>query len=805
MTVSAVRMTGRGVRHFLLVSTACVTLAAITVATGTAQGAEQVAQAGAETARHFNVPAQSLDNALTSFADQADFKLLFSAPAVQGLRSPALNGTAIPSDALNQLLSGSGFTWRFTGPRTVTLEKIEAAAGAVLLDPVTVQSNAGRERAHGPVPGYVAKIAAGATKSETALVETPQSISVVGAEELQARGVRTLEDAIKYTPGVVLSYGSVGDSRSSWYKVRGFPVTTTYFRDGMKVAGQSWQRMDPLLVERVEILRGPASVMYGQSIPGGLINMVSKRPQETQAAEVAVEYGSRNWKRVEGDITGPLDQDGQLLYRITAALQDSTGLNGIRHDQADRQLIAPSLTWRPQEGTSITLSAVHQIDESRGWTPRRRYSTAFGTPGPSTYMGEPDVDRFHQEQTHLSLMAEHEINDNLKFTFGGRYGKYKLDYQQVWPGAFQTNGQLINRTRYSYIQNAENYAFDARLEGKFDLASTRHVVTGGVDYSYLHLLDGFGSSAEPALNLFNPVYGNYNGPSRISTSDLKSRMLGLYLQDQISIGENWVVLLGGRRDLPGKASGSDYQNSYTGRVGVAYKTNFGLVPYASYAESFEPQSGTGWGGTRFVPTSGRQYEIGVKYEPENTNLLATIALFDLRKQNVLTPDPDITRVCGGGRCNVQTGEVKSRGVELGLTMGLAQGLNAVAAYTYNPIEVTKSNTASEIGLQQSDQPIHTASLWLDYGVEDGPMAGFGIGGGLRYVGKTTNNSSLVTSAAYVMDEMMVRYSTEAWRVSVNMRNLLDREVAYSCTRNATQRMCYLNEPFTVTARVARKF
>jgi len=804
MAVPAVRIIGRGLRHALLVSTACTALA-VAPAAHAAERADQVAQSQ-EAAQRFNVPPQSLDSALTAFADQAGFKLLFAAPAVRGLSSPGLTATATPTDALNRLLSGSGFTWRFTGPRTVTLEKV-AVSGAVVLDPVTVQAGVGRESATGPVPGYVAKRASGATKSDTPLVETPQSISVVGAEELKARGAQTLEDAIKYTPGVVLSYGSVGDSRSSWFKMRGFPVTTTYYRDGLKVTGQSWQRIDPSLMERIEILRGPASVMYGQSVPGGLINMVTKRPQDTQSAEVAVEYGSNDWKRVEGDITGPLDQDKQLLYRITAAVQDSNGLNGIDHDRADRKMIAPSLTWKPQEGTSVTLAALYQTDDSRGWTPRRRYSTvAGGTTDPKIYLGEPDYDRYQQEQTQVTLLAEHAVNENLKFIVGGRYAKYDLDYRQVWPGSFQANGRTMNRAQYVYGQDAEIWSFDARTEGKFSVLSTEHTLVGGVDYSYQDMKDGFGSrSTETTINPFNPVYGRFGSEPAMSISTLKSRMLGVYLQDQIAVTDNLIVMLGGRRDFPGLSSGLAYQNAYTGRFGVAYKTDIGVVPYASYAESFEPQSGTGWGGTRFEPTTGRQYEIGVKYEPPGTNLLATVALFDLRKQNALTPDPDITHLCNGARCSVQTGEVKSQGVELGLTMELAQGLKGVAAYTYNPIEVSKSNTPSEIGRQQSDQPIHTASLWLDYGIQDGPLAGVGVGGGLRYVGKTTNNSSNVTTAAYVMDEMMVRYSTEAWRLSVNVRNLLDRQVEYSCTKSATQEMCYLNEPLTVTARVSRKF
>ncbi len=771
-----------------------------------AQQAEPSA-AGAQRAITFAIPAQDLNAALLAFAHRAGLQIFYDVDSVSGLRSAGLNGSFTAQQGLAQLLAGTGLSWRFTGTNTVTLEKA-AADGAMTLDPVTVEGAAAQpvESATGPVKGYVAKRTATVTKTDTSILETPQSITVVGAEEMEARNVQTLEDAIKYTPGVVLSYGAVGDNRSSWYKMRGFPITTTFYRDGLKVSGQNWQRIDSYLIERVEILRGPASVMYGQNVPGGLVNMVSKRPQETQAAEAAVEYGSFDWKRAEGDITGPLDEKKQWLYRVTAGLQDSDGLNGIDHDKNNRKVLAPSLTWKPKDGTDVTLSVVHQEDDSRGWWPRMSRRTAAGVVNPSTYLGEPDYDDYHQEQTHLSVLAEHAVNDRLKFSLNARYSHYDMDYRQSWPGLVQPGGTTIARANYAYKQNAEVYSVDARVQGKFSLLSTDHTVLGGVDYLYQDRDNLFGSiGTDTPISLFNPVYGSHGFATATGPSDGDLRTPGVYFQDQIAVGDNWVFLLGGRQDLAGSASGSGYQDTFTGRLGVAYKTGFGLVPYASYAESFEPQSGTGWGGAKFEPTTGRQYEVGVKYEPPGVNAMATVALFDLVKQNVLTTDPDPTHMCNGSRCSVQTGEVTSRGVELGLTMGLAEGLNAVAAYTYNPISVTKSNTPGDVGRQQADQPIHTASLWLDYGVQDGPLAGFGMGGGLRFIGRTTNSAGNLSTSPQLLDEAMVRYDLQDWRLSLNVKNLLDRDVEYSCTRQTDAEICYLNEPLTLTARVSRKF
>lgn len=757
----------------------------------------------------FSVPAGALAGALDRFSEQSGLSFAYRSEDAAALASPGLNGTFTAREALARLLAGTGLVWRFTGPRTVVLEKV-AAGGAMTLDPVTVEGGGGgatrTETAYGPVPGYVARRSATATKTDTPIAEIPQSISVVGAEEMEVRNVQTLEDAIKYTPGVHLSYGAAGDNRSSWYSMRGFAVTTTYYRDGMKISGQNWQRVDPLLLERVEILRGPSSVMYGQNIPGGMVNAVTLRPRDTFSAQAAAELGSFDWKRVEGDVTGPIDGKKRWLFRATAAIHDSDGLNGIAHDDNDRRMIAPALTWKPDDGTAVTLALVHQRDESAGWWPRMSRRTAAGDVSPNTYLGEPDYDRYNQEQTHVTVLAEHAINDTLKFNLAARYSNLGLDYRQVWPGTIQAGGTTMTRSNYAYRQDADVYTLDARVEKKLNLFSTGHTLSGGFDYLYQDRRNWFGSkSNDTTVNMFSPSYGTYASVTATTLSKGDIRSPGLYAQDQISVGDNWIFLMGGRQDLAGSSAGSPYPDTFTGRLGIAYKTGFGLVPYASYGESFEPQSGNGWGGGSFVPTTGRQYEAGLKYDPPGTNISATVALFDLVKENVLTTDPDSTHVCGGSSCSVQTGEVTSRGLELGLTAGLAEGLNIVAAYTYNPVIITGTNTAADLNRRQAATPMHTGALWMDYGFDDGPLAGLRFGGGLRYVGATVNSARDLWTAPQILDEAMIRYDLEEVRFSMNVRNMLDRDIEYSCSRSTNGETCYLNEPLTIVGRVSRKF
>lgn len=328
-----------------------------------------------------------------------------------------------------------------------------------------------------------------------------------------------------------------------------------------------------------------------------------------------------------------------------------------------------------------------------------------------------------------------------------------------------------------------------------------------MDYRYSEWEDkGFWGSIAP-IDLFNPVYGNFSVPALQNYGTPERRRVGFYAQDQMTIDDRWFILVGGRHDnnTNNNTSGSLEQSAFTKRIGLAYKSDMGLAPYFSYTESFEPETGKGWGGVQFDPTTGQQYELGVKYEPRGMDAMFTLAVFDLRRQNVPTPDPDTTHLCSGSRYNVQTGEVKSQGIELGATAHIGSGLKMIASYTYNLVEISKSNLAGEIGRQLSGQPKQLGSLWADYELQTGSLAGLGFGAGLTYFGETFNYNPEVKAPAYVMDEWLAKYTVDTWRLFLNIRNLFDRTAEYGCRRQTYADVCYLAESFTARLRLTRRF
>ncbi|MCC6271628.1 MAG: TonB-dependent receptor plug domain-containing protein, partial [Microbacteriaceae bacterium] len=346
-------------------------------------------------------------------------ELFFDAAIARGLTSQPLAGTYTTRDALARLLAGSGLTFRFTNPTTVTLDRVPVQTGAVTLDTVAVEGVRNRPpSAFGPVDGFVAATAATATKTATPLLETPQSISVVGSEEMTVRNARTVADALGYTAGVRsgtmgVGNGYGGDSTS----VRGFggngtagPSSNEYL-DGMRLGGTGYlsAALDPYLFERIEVIKGPASVLYGQSTPGGIVNMVAKRPTDTPLREVAIQAGS--YGRVQGsfDVGGRLDREGRVLYRLAGVTYRSDAETDVARDKR-RIALAPSLTWRPTEATSITLIARYQNDDFGGtplnWLPA--YGTVLPNPNGKIsrelFTGDPNFERWRRESTPGGLV-----------------------------------------------------------------------------------------------------------------------------------------------------------------------------------------------------------------------------------------------------------------------------------------------------------------------------------------------------------------------------------------------------------------
>ena len=689
-----------------------------------------------------------------------------------------------------------------------------ADAGGLQLPEVNV--SAGLPRGFAPVRGFVAETTATGTKTDTPLIETPQSISVVTRDQIEALAAQNLNQIMRYTPGVAVdTRGTVG--RLDQYTIRGF--SAPQFLDGMRTFGgrDANPSVDPYRVERVEVLRGPASVMYGQAGPGGLVNLVSKRPTETPYRELLLQGGSFGTFRAGADMSGALNENRTILGRIVTSYSRSD--TQVDHAREERYFVAPSLTVRPTNDTTITFMGLYQRDPWGGtyggvpaygsllYNPHGRTRTSF-------WDGDPNFDRLDRTQYQLGYAAEHRFNENLVARQNFRWSHADFYYRQSNYTSLLPDYRTAPRGLTGTQGNFDTITLDNQLEGRVRTGPVSHTILGGLDYFNVGSDTRTGSvqTGVPPIDLFAPVYGVRMPNLTYSTRTRQNQSgTGIYLQDQMRWGPV-AVHLGGRYDwydsttratalATGATTRTPFDTSaFTGRAAILYHTNIGIVPYYSYTESFEPQTGTtspARGTEPFQPTTGQQHEIGIRYQPPGVNALFTAALFDLRRQNVLTTDPQDFRY------NVQTGEIRTRGAELEARATLATGVNLVASYTYLDSEYTSSNstvtvdrgvgtrtsTRPQRGTEPTGVPNHMASVFAQYTFQpDTRFQGATIGGGVRYVGQSwgdTANTLRVPDVTLV--DLMARYelgnlspSLQGSSIQVNVSNLFDEKYVSSC-------------------------
>ncbi|RVT97069.1 TonB-dependent siderophore receptor [Rhodovarius crocodyli] len=690
------------------------------------------------------------------------------------------------------------------------------AAAPVLVPEVNV--NAGLPAPYAPVQGFVAETTATGSRTNTRLSETPQSISVITRDQIEATAAHNLNAIMRYTPGVAVdTRGTVG--RLDQYTIRGF--SAPQFLDGMRTFGgrDANPSVDPYRLERVEVLRGPASVAYGQAGPGGLVNLTSKRPTETPFRELMLSGGSFGTFSAGVDMSGALNADRTILGRIVGSYSRSD--TQTDHARTERYFIAPSVTLRPTNDTTITLMGLYQQDP---WGGTYGGVPAYGSILPNPYGrirsgfwdGEPSFDRLQRTQYQLGYAAEHRFSDNLVARQNFRWAHTDFYYRQAnytsLSADYRTGPRGLTGTEGSF----DTITLDNQLEGRVNTGPVRHVLLAGLDYYNVNSDTRAGSVSSsagvPTIDLFAPVYGVTMPNLAYSTRTRQEQSgVGLYLQDQMRWGPV-SVHLAGRYDWydsltrattlsTGATTRTPFnQGAFTGRAAIMYHTDFGLMPYYAYTESFEPQSGTfapARGGSPFVPTTGQQHEIGVRYQPPGMNAMFTAALFDLRRQNVLTTDPQDTRY------SVQSGEIRSRGLELEARASLMEGLNLVASYTYLDSEYTSSNstvtvdrllgsrtsTVPQRGREPTSVPNHMASIFTQYSFQPRHWAeGLTIGGGVRYVGASWGDGANTLRVPDVtLVDLMARFdlgrvapSLQGTTVQLNVSNLFDEKYTSSC-------------------------
>ncbi|EJJ0659791.1 ferrichrome porin FhuA [Cronobacter sakazakii] len=696
------------------------------------------------------------------------------------------------------------------------------AADSQKEETITVSAAAAQESAWGPAPTIAAKRSATATKTDTPIEKTPQSVSVVTREEMDMHQSQSVKEALGYTPGVVVSNRGASTTYD-FVSIRGFTsvgLSQNNYLDGLKLQGNFYNDavIDPYMLERVELMRGPTSVLYGKSNPGGIISMVSKRPTTEPLHEVQFKMGTDNLYQTGFDFSDALDDNGEFSYRLTgvARSNDQQQVNA----KQKRYAIAPSFTWRPDENTNFTFLSYFQNEPQTGyygWLPKE------GTVQPlpngkrigSDFNEGASNNSYSRNQKMVGYSFEHAFDDTFTVRQNLRFAEMKTAQQSVYGTGVQADGHTLNRGTVVDNERLQNFSVDTQLQSKFATGDLDHTLLTGVDFMRMRndINAKFGTA--PAIDL----YGSYT-PEDFDFEDAEpyqlneTKQTGIYVQDQAE-WDKWVFTLGGRYDwsqqattvransttpVAGSIERNDHQ--FTWRGGVNYLFDNGISPYVSYSQSFEPNAFDLYSTPRmaFAPSKGEQYEAGVKYVPKDMPIVITGAVYQLTKTNTLTTDPnDATK-------QVPSGEVRSRGVELEAKAALNANINVTASYTYIDAEYTKDTKLKGNHVEQV--PRNMGSLWGDYTFNNGPLSGLTIGTGGRFIGSSYGdpaNTFKVGSAA-VMDAVvkydLARVGLPGSSVAVNVNNLLDREYVSSCFQTYG---CFWGAERQVTATATFRF
>jgi iron complex outermembrane receptor protein len=780
-----------------LTTTAMIALSIVTLS-GTVDARAQNAAATTT----LSVPAGPLERAILALGRQANLRMLYPSAITKGKTTAGVRGPLSPSAAVSQLLAGSGLNFTISGsnvrifdPAAATQQTAASTDGSTVLETIVVQgTGTGGTTGIIETSGYVAKSGRTATKTDMPVAETAQSVSVVSRKQLDDRQPQNLREAINYSPSV--RSGEFGaEPRFDTFKLRGIDLTYNgVFRDGLRQISSpnGLFRLEPYGVEALTILRGPAASIYGASSSGGIVDIISKRPTEEPLREVELQYGSYGRVQAAFDLSGPVTDDGSVLYRVTGVGRDAR--NEVKAIKDDRVMIAPAITWKPDEGTKFTILGEY-MDSTTGGTWGYINDANGATP---VYGGDARFNDFKQKQWRIGYELEHEFNEGLTLHHKLRYSKILTDQEYVYassPGVVYEDNKGLSTDTY--------------LEGEFHTGAAQHKLIAGVDYSFMEYEsrqgynDGVVNTA-PFTDSFTyvPVV-NYTQQQRQSS-------IGIYIQDQIEI-DAWRIGLGLRHDwhdseyTSAGVGGSRNDSETTWRASIGYVTPWNLMPYVSYGTSYIANTGVILTGTttQADPTLGKQYEIGVKYEVPDQNILISAAYFDIDQKNASLTDTS------SGRPLLRQLDLRSRGVEFEVTASMDNGLSFTGGYSYNDVEITRQSAAT-VGNQLGSTPYHTFSLWADYEVQIGALEGLGVGAGIRYVGSSfgddihtpvyDNRPGTFVDAALRYDLGKLNDAMEGVKLQVNATNLLD-EVNQVCSKG----YCLYDEGRKVVASIKYNF
>ncbi len=652
------------------------------------------------------------------------------------------------------------------------------------------------------------------TKTNTPLLETPQSVSVIGADQIRDQHPNKLDEVLRYTAGV---YGGTfgNDNRTDWFLIRGFKSDDNgLFLDGLQLfytSYASW-KLQPLNMERVEILRGPTGMLYGGSSPGGMVNVISKLPPAEPIRYL--ETGVDNWGNgyLSFDLGGPVPvktDAGQLFYRLVGQVKG--GGTQVDFTSDDNYFIAPSVTWKPDVDTTLTIlaSASKQNTNGQNFLPYEGTVTAapWGKIPTSFFGSDPSVDYWKREQEMVGYQFERNLSDSVTFRQNARYAHVDVDYSTLYGLGLASPGSSdLMRGNFLTHGTADQADLDSQLEYRFATGPFSHTALFGVDLKHYDIDDwqGFGSASN--INILNPVYtptAEFSG-TPYQNAYLTQKQVGIYAQDQIK-WNRWTLVLSGRNDWAethnDNRQGPDMSRSdsaFSGRAGLIYTSAIGLAPYVSYSTSFNPIIGTNFTLNQlYLPETGKQLEAGVKWAPAGFNGYINAAWFDIKRDNVLATDPNHSML------SVQTGQVTSRGFELEAVANLTEEMKLIGSFTTYHLFVSDDLNPALIGTTPTNTPEQLASLWMDYTFKSGPLTGLGFGGGVRYVGSSfADQANTDVVPGRVLGDLAVHYEWDHWRAAVNIANIADTTYVASCSSITA---CFYGDRRRITGSLAYKW
>ena len=687
------------------------------------------------------------------------------------------------------------------------------ADSVVELQAVTIDASSERERADGPVVGYKATRSASATRTDTALHETPQSISVVPKDVLEDTAATRLQDALDYAGGVGRA-NNFGGQGLTTFTVRGF-TTGEFYRNGFPINRGYPNAPDANTVERLEVLRGPATSLYGRGDPGGTFNVVSKQPLDAAKVTLGSQLDNQGMHRATLDATGPLSEDGRLAYRLNVL---GEGGDSFRDDvETERYDVAPVLSWQATDSTRIVFEGDfmrnnHPLD--RGLT---RYATQRGNASRDTNIWETGNDNLlHNDNDMAQLRFEHLLNDNWTLAGGMQWLDGSLKGNAVEANALQADGRTLGRNfNYRKLEWTDR-DYQLNLTGHFETAGFAHTLLTGVeyeDYDYQSIIQrsAAGAGAYP-IDIFDPVLGQPRPAlTRTTTYDQENlKTWAAFVQDQVALTDRLKALAGVRFERfehqyddyldDNAAVKRDFdttEHAVTPRFGLIYDLTDTLAVYANTARSFKPNSGAARLGGGFDPEKGKSYELGVKWEALDRQLSIDAAVYHIVKQNVLANDPV------SDTYKVATGEVRSRGLDINIAGNLTPEWRVIGGYAYVDAQVTK-DTSVPSGTRLANIPRNSFSLLNTYEFQNGLAKGLGLGMGVKYVDDRAGQTAAQTynMAQYTVVDLLSFYQlNEHVRLNLDVKNLFNK----GYDEGAFTTYVYPGAPRTVQAGIAYTF